>query len=187
MIQCNAGHFFDETKHSACPYCGVPLDLATPRPTVPVTAPAMESAKTIPLRPAAEPTAPAAAPPGATRRLVEETLGIDPVVGWLVCIDGPDRGRDYRIRSENNFLGRDPSNHIAITGDDTISRQKHATVAFEPGERTFWLMPGGGTGLTYVNGRMVMAPAQLQPRDVIRLGKTSLMLVPFVDASFSWQ
>jgi hypothetical protein len=26
MIQCNSGHFFDESKHSSCPYCAVPLD-----------------------------------------------------------------------------------------------------------------------------------------------------------------
>jgi pSer/pThr/pTyr-binding forkhead associated (FHA) protein len=118
---------------------------------------------------------------------VEEQLGIDPVVGWLVCVEGPERGRDYRIRSENNFIGRDKTNHIAVAADDTISRQKHATVAFEPNERAFWLMPGAGSGLTYVNGKMIMAPAQLAPRDVIRLGKTSLMLVPLVDSSFSWQ
>lgn len=191
MIQCNAGHFFDESKHSGCPYCGIPIDLGTPRPTVPVTGPlapaAADSAKTIPLRPAAAAQTAPTPPPGATRRLVEEELGIDPVVGWLVCIDGPDRGRDYRIRSENNFLGRDSSNHIAIAGDDTISRQKHATVAFEPNERAFWLLPGGGTGLTYRNGKMVVAPVQLQARDIVRMGKTSLMLVPFVDTDFSWR
>ena len=30
----------------------------------------------------------------------------DPVVEWLVCIDGPEKGRDYRIRSGNNYIGR---------------------------------------------------------------------------------
>jgi hypothetical protein len=183
MIQCNAGHFFEESKHTSCPYCAVPLDLGSPNPTVPAPTGGHESAKTVPLR-----QAPAAGPqPGATRRLVEEQLGIDPVVGWLVCIEGPDRGRDYRIRSENNFIGRDVSMDIAIAGDDTISRQKHATLAFEPGQKTFWLLPGEGRGLNYVNDKMVMSPVQLAPRDVIRIGKTRLMLVPFVDDSFTWQ
>ncbi len=183
MIQCNASHFFDESKHGSCPYCGVPLDLGSPQPTVPLMSGG--AAKTIPMRP---PAAVVSGPPaGATRRLVEERLGIDPVVGWLVCIDGPDRGRDFRIRSENNFIGRDASMDIALSGDDTISRQKHASVAFEPGQQSFWLMPGDARGLCYVNGTMAMSPVQLAPRDVIRLGKTKLMLVPFVDASFSWQ
>ena len=183
MIQCNAGHFFDESKHGSCPYCGVPLDLGSPQPTVPLMSGG--AAKTIPMRPAA--AAVSGPPVGATRRLVEEQLGIDPVVGWLVCVDGPDRGRDFRIRSENNFIGRDASMDIALSGDDTSSRQKHASVAFEPGQQSFWLMPGDARGLCYVNDTMVMSPVQLAPRDVIRLGKTKLMLVPFVDASFSWQ
>ncbi len=183
MIQCNAGHFFDETKHGACPYCGVPLDLGSPLVTVPL---ASGAAKTIPLRPASAPVA-SAPTPGVTRRLVEEQIGIDPVVGWLVCIEGPDRGRDFRIRSENNFIGRDASMEIALSGDDTISRQKHASIAFEPGQKSFWLLPGEARGLTYVNEQMAMAAVQLAPRDVIRLGKTKLMLVPFVDSTFSWQ
>ena len=183
MIQCNSGHFFDESKHSSCPYCAAPLDLGTPQHTVaaPVAAGLEAAAKTVPLRPAASPA------PGATRRLVEAQLGIDPVVGWLVCIEGPDRGRDYRIRSENNFIGRDASMDISVPGDDTISRQKHASIAFDPSQQTFWLLPGDARGLCYVNEKMAMSPVQLAARDVIRLGKTRLMLVPFVDSSFAWQ
>jgi hypothetical protein len=183
MIQCNTGHFFDESKHSSCPYCAVPLDLGSPNPTVPAVGAGAAGVKTTPLRP----TPPPGPPAGATKRLVEEQLGIDPVVGWLVCVDGPDRGRDFRIRSENNFIGRDSSMDIALAGDDTISRQKHASIAFEPAGQSFWLLPGDSRGLTYVNDKMVMSPVQLAARDVIRLGKTRLMLVPFVDASFSWQ
>ncbi|MFN7922624.1 MAG: FHA domain-containing protein [Bryobacteraceae bacterium] len=183
MIQCNAGHFFDETKHSGCPYCGVPLDLG-PRPTVPLSHGA-GAAKTIPLRPQA--AQPAAAAAGATRRLVQEQIGIDPVVGWLVCVEGPDRGRDFRIRSEVNFIGRDGNMDIAVTGDETISRQKHASLAFDPLNRAFWLMPGEGRSLCYVNDAMVTAAVQLKARDIIRMGKSKLMLVPMVDQEFSWQ
>jgi hypothetical protein len=182
MIQCNSGHFYDELKHSTCPYCAAPLDLGSSNPTVPAPMMGHEGVKTTPLRPA-----PGGPPAGATRRLVEEQIGIDPVVGWLVCIEGPDRGRDYRIRSENNFIGRDASMDIAIAGDDTISRQRHAIIAFEPGQKQFWLLPGEGRGLNYVNDAMVMSPVQLAPRDLIRLGKTKLMLVPFVDSTFAWQ
>ena len=27
------------------------------------------------------------------------TSGFNPVVGWLVCVDGPDKGTDYRIHT----------------------------------------------------------------------------------------
>ena len=44
---------------------------------------------------------------GRTVGLIRKRTGLDPVVGWLVCIAGPDKGRDYRIHSERNFLGRE--------------------------------------------------------------------------------
>lgn len=43
---------------------------------------------------------------GQTIALVQKEMGIDPVVGWLVCISGAEKGRDYRIHSDNNFIGR---------------------------------------------------------------------------------
>ena len=42
-------------------------------------------------------------PLGEGHLLAEEIL---PVAGWLVCIDGPSKGKDYRIHEENNYIGR---------------------------------------------------------------------------------
>ena len=53
----------------------------------------------------------------------------EPVVGWLVCIEGPLRGVDFRLHDGYNFIGREEGD-IHIQGDNTISRQKHAVVAF---------------------------------------------------------
>lgn len=193
MIQCTAGHFYDPSKHTACPFCGVALDLGPPGATVPLRPEAL-AAKTMPLRepgdgtlpppPALAGTAPLA--PGVTRRLVREETGMDPVVGWLVCVEGPDRGRDWRLHAEKNFLGRDASMDVCIAGDETISRQKHATVAFEPKKKLFWLIPGDASGLVYLNGDVLYAPAALKARDIVELGKTKLTLVPFVDDTFAW-
>ena len=36
----------------------------------------------------------------------EESTTFDPVVGWLVCIEGATKGNDYRIHSQNNYIGR---------------------------------------------------------------------------------
>lgn len=59
-------------------------------------------------------------------------VGIDPVVGWLVCIKGPSRGRDYRIRSGRNGIGRSDAMDVPIAGDDTVSRENHAFLVYEP-------------------------------------------------------
>ena len=68
--------------------------------------------------------------------------GIDPVVGWIVCVEGQDKGRDYRIRTERNFIGRNDSNDIVIKGDDSISRERHAIISFNPRTNSFRLAPG---------------------------------------------
>jgi len=122
----------------------------------------------------------------STRRLDAQPTGIDPVVGWLVCIDGPEKGRDYRLRSERNFLGRSSSMDICISGDESVSREKHAVLTFEPKKRVFWLHPGDASGLVYLNEEMVHSPVELKADDVIEAGKTKLILVPLLSAKAQW-
>jgi hypothetical protein len=180
MIRCSSGHFYDPAKHTGCPWCGPPLDIGTP-----ASADAGEG-KTVPVRsPGAQPGRMPAAQ-GATLRLIETPQGNDPVVGWLVCIHGPDRGRDYRLHSEKNFIGRAPTMDVCIAGDGAISREKHATVTFEPQKQQFWLVPGESSGLVYLNGEVVHVPTHITERQVIELGKTRLVLVSFVSDSFRW-
>jgi hypothetical protein len=182
MIRCSEGHFYDPGKHNACPWCGV-------------AAQGQSQAETLPLRPVDRPApTPAAAPTpgtgpastpvrapdyGATKALHREASGLRPVVGWLVCIEGPDRGQDYRIHMEKNFIGRSNTMDIAIMGDESISREKHATVTFDPKKSVFWLLPGDSSGLVYLNESLVNAPTELKADDVIELGNTKLVLVPF--------
>ncbi|HZU24250.1 MAG TPA: FHA domain-containing protein [Bryobacteraceae bacterium] len=171
MIRCEEGHFYDPAKHSSCPWCGVPIDTGD-----------VTGNKTRPLGQAAA-AAPAA---GVTRAFYKEPSGVSPVVGWLVCIEGPDRGQDYRIHMEKNFIGRSRSMDIAIAGDDGISRERHAVVMFDPKKNAFWLQPGDAAGLVYLNGEMVHSPTEIKADDVIELGRTKLVLVPFVSEKYKW-
>jgi hypothetical protein len=118
--------------------------------------------------------------------VVQQRLGIDPVVGWLVCVEGADRGRDYRIRGGRNFIGRGDQMHISIGGDTAISRERHAILSYDPRHRVFRIAPGDSTGLTYVNGDAVEVPTQLSARDVVEVGQTRLVFMPFCGAEFDW-
>ncbi len=170
MKRCENGHFYDSDKHSSCPWCGVPVEV--------------ESGKTGPLK-ASQPERKQDA--GVTKALHREPSGISPVVGWLICVDGADRGRDYRLHSEKNFIGRSSNMDVSITGDESISREKHAAVTFEPKKRVFWLLPGEASGLVYLNEEVVNTPVELKARDIIEVGKTKLMFFPFCDEKFQWQ
>jgi hypothetical protein len=135
-------------------------------------------------------TPPAVAPPpNATVRLgASARAGIktDPVAGWLVCLEGPDRGRDYRLHMEKNFIGRAPNMDVVLDGDSTVSREKHAIVIFDPRKKVFWALPGEASGLVYLNGDIVNAPVQMKADDILEVGQTRLALIPFCGDRYSW-
>jgi hypothetical protein len=124
----------------------------------------------------------------ATRRVGLESTGgmIDPVVGWLVCLAGPDRGHDFRLHSEKNYIGRSNAMDVCIAADETVSRERHALIIFDPKKQVFWAVPGDASGLVYLNGDIVHAPAQMKQDDVLEVGQTKLVLVPFVGEKYSW-
>lgn len=178
MTRCSHGHFFDASKHSSCPYCGVAGDIEGKTRRVPPAA-AAQQPKPVPAARASD--------AGVTRAAYREAAtGVSPVVGWLVCVEGPERGRDFRLHGEKNFIGRGPAMDVVIAGDDSVSREKHASVAYDPKKRRFWLLPGEATGLVYLNEQLVNTPSALKSRDMIGVGKTKLMFWPFCDDNFHW-
>jgi hypothetical protein len=112
--------------------------------------------------------------------------GIDPVVGWLVCIAGNDRGADFRIHPEKNTIGRSENNDIRIAKDQTVSRDNHATIIYDPKKKNFRLLAGGGRGLVYVNEEVIDFSTPLKANDIIELGETKLMFVPLCGEHFDW-
>ncbi|MBM3812645.1 MAG: FHA domain-containing protein [Acidimicrobiia bacterium] len=168
MTRCAEGHYFDTGKHVSCPWCekGEGAPDGKTRKLEPSPAPA-------PPEPRRESSA------GATRRLDQTPTGTRPVVGWLVCVEGPDKGRDFRLHPEKNFLGRDSSMDVCLSQDAAISRHRHATVIYDPKKKDFWLQPGDAEGLVYLNGNLVNTPTQVSAYELVELGNSKLVLVPF--------
>ena len=187
MKRCENGHYFESEKHTSCPSCGV-ANLHI-QPTVAAgrsdLAPKQRADTPTVARGQVKPVA-VERDPGATVGVVRKKMGIDPVVGWLVCIEGAEKGRDYRIRSERNFVGRDPKMDICIGGDDAISRDNHAVISFNPKKNTYLLTPGEGRGIIYLNEEEVATPTELMPYDMIEFGQTKLLFAPFCGDKFKW-
>lgn len=112
--------------------------------------------------------------------------GFSPVTGWLVCIDGPAKGTDYRIHTDYNFIGRDPSMDISIAGDNRIDRDRHAVVVYDPQERIFFFGPQNAKSVVRVNNRPVIGQIELNSHDVLTIGSTKLMFVPLCGKEFNW-
>jgi hypothetical protein len=111
----------------------------------------------------------------------------DPVVGWLVVVNGPGRGQAVRIGSEWNSIGRDPDQRICLNfGDTHISRRNHAKLNYEPIARKFSITIGDGINSTYVRGENLLGPSELKAGDRIRIGETELMFVALCGENFDW-
>lgn len=120
---------------------------------------------------------------------VEKADGMDdPVVGWLVIVEGPGKGRAMQLGYGANSIGRGETDRINLNfGDDQISRGGHATVTYDPRGRKFYVQHGGGTNLTYLDDQPVLIPIELPALSHISIGNTVLRFVPLCGDAFDWQ
>ena len=111
-----------------------------------------------------------------------------PVVGWLVVIDGPGRGKSVPLGYGMNPIGREASNRVVLPfGDMQISRTKHATVTYDPRGRKFFIQHGESSNLTYVGELPVLSPVELKSGEIIRLGDTTVLkFIPLCGDEFNW-
>ncbi len=110
----------------------------------------------------------------------------DPVVGWLVCIDGPEKGKDYRLFDKQNTVGRSERNDVYISEDKSISRENHARIAYEPRHNAFTLIPGENMNNIYLNGQPIYTPMPIKPYDCLEFGESKFLMVPFCSDLFNW-
>ncbi|MBR2471305.1 MAG: FHA domain-containing protein, partial [Clostridia bacterium] len=114
-------------------------------------------------------------------------VGSEPVVGWLVCTEGPHRGEDFRLKAGRNFIGRANNMDAALTKDKSVSREKHAIVVYEPKAHIFLIQPGESRELCYINDSIVLSAQELKRNDVISVGDSKLMFFPCCDEVFNWE
>lgn len=203
LSTCPNGHFYDADKYVSCPYC-VPQDEAEAvteaLETEDFSAPATPAAQTP--QPAPAPAAPKKQPSfvntavngweepeedeNCTVGYYAQVIGVEPVVGWLVCIKGAYRGESFKLKSGRNFIGRAANMDIVLGADQSVSRLRHAAVVYDPKSRAFIVAAGDARELCYLNGEVVISSQKLKAYDVLTLGNTELMLIPLCGEKFSW-
>lgn len=109
-----------------------------------------------------------------------------PAAGWLACIEGPARGMDYRVRCGYNYIGRSEHMDICVRGDNQISRERHALIAYDNRENVFFFGPADGKSIVRVNDKMIMGPTQIQAYDTLSVGSTKLLFIPLCGERFNW-
>lgn len=111
----------------------------------------------------------------------------DPVVGWLVCIEGVEKGKDHRIMARINTVGRSEKMDICIPKDNTVSKENHARIAYDPKNNMFLVVPDKNINNIYVNGQPIFSATKLTAYDVIELGSGKFVFVPLCGDRFEWE
>lgn len=200
MKKCPNGHYYDASIHADCPYCSnaaggsatLPLGgfnaggevTMGGTPTMPLGGvPQEDNGKTMAL---GQSVNSGDSDEGRTVALIKEDKGIDPVVGWIVCIDGKEKGRDYKIHADNNYIGRSDRMDICLRGDETISRENHAVISYDMVDNTYYFRPGDGRAIIRLNDKALFEVAEIKPYDKLTIGKTQFMFMPFCGEEFKW-
>lgn len=207
LIKCKNGHSYDPSITPECPECArlrghtLPLDTSAYLPndeigktmplrrdTVPINHQTAHWADTDDYRSASlasdgyDPTLPVNYDKGPLHDKAAR-----PVTGWLVCIDGPEKGRDYRLHEEYNYIGRSTKMDVCIAGDPTVSRENHAIIAYDTQERMFFFAPSSGASIVRHNGKAVLSNVELKYGDRLQMGKGTFLFVPLCGESFQWE
>lgn len=200
LTECANGHLYDTTQYESCPYCqgginrvefvapngsiGKTVGFDTPNVNMVVNTPEIGATVAPVVHRGQLETA---NDTGKTVAVLQKNMKIEPIVGWIVCVEGADKGKDYRILAKNNTIGRSEKMDICIKGDTTISRENHAKIAYDMKHNMFHIIPGDSTNLIYVNDMPIYVPTEIIPYDLIELGDSKFVFVPFCTNQFNWQ
>lgn len=190
IVRCSKGHFFDDEKYASCPSCsgssGGPKWQMEDDKTVSLDAFGTGEVKKIRLT--AEPLAKQSVTGSWDSEKTVALSGYEGtrmLVGWMVCVAGVMKGRDYRLYPGFNRIGRNMDSDICLQ-DNEVSAESHCSVVYDEKNSEFYLVPGKGT-ITYLNEETVQKAVEIQDGDRIRMGECTLLFAAFCKGERTWQ
>lgn len=111
------------------------------------------------------------------------------VLGWLVAITGPLKGKSFTIGYGFNTVGRDRDCQISLEGDNTISRRQ-IIIYYRKKQRQFYVEKAPeSTQMTEMSdGDIVTSvPTEITAGEILKMsGLTTLRFIPFCGEDFTW-
>lgn len=192
LVRCENGHFYDSERFDECPHCN--------QTTVSTVIEDDDGNKgyTMPINPNTDSDS------TPSKRLddivgdakgdddAQKTIGYfgsipsEPVVGWLVAIEGEHFGEDFKLHTGKNFIGRSKNMDVVLSGDSSVSRERHAILLYEPKSNMFLVQPGDSKELFYLNNEVVLSATKIQAYDILSIGDSRLLFIPCCSEKFNW-
>lgn len=201
LVTCPFGHYYDNVKHTECPICAKQQVAAS-------TGHDIQSQVTVSGYKFGSPTdgVTELLPDGEKQRFAFDTFDLDETydamsdenstvgffdlagigeytAGWLVCVEGMNKGCSYTLRIGKNTIGRDGSCDVQLR-DFKIIAKNHCSVVYEPKTNKFFIVPENGP--VYFNDKFINKPYTLKNNDRINVGDSLLIFVPFCNKDRRW-
>lgn len=191
MRLCPNGHYYDSSRFQECPYCkpGTPAENGAGISQSPFAGPAAGTPSvTVPLNQNVSAPAKQSADMEKTQVLVEQKTGYNPVVGWLVCIEGPDKGKDFRLHAGNNFVGRGATMDVILQDKAVSAKNAHFSISYDKKHDRYFMAGGQGQEIVYINDEPLTASAtDIKRGDRIEVANTTLVFIPLSKEDVQWQ
>ena len=194
VVYCHLGHSYEDSVHSECPTCKQHGGYDDGGKTVPVDSTVALAPEPKQPRGGETPTKPIAGGEAKTttfrfEKNTEKMSGpgiADPVVGWLVCYEGMEKGKDYRIRFGQNSVGRDNNMDIVLK-DGSVSRNSHCFITYDYKNNRFLVHSGMSSGVTYKNEELVAGATELVSFDKLEIGESKFVFIALCGENFKWE
>ena len=196
---CPKGHAYDSSLPS-CPFClpnqGVGLNQTAPANpydgTLPPTAPVNQYdsnqggsvAPTMPVQQKTKFIGDLSVTSNATSTQQAVQARVRPVVGWLVCVQGPDIGKDFRLHTHFNHVGRNKDQDVCLS-DPTVSGE-HFTVSYDMQHNHYFADMNKGSTFVYINSYPLGGRTVLKKGDQIKVGDSLLVFIPLEQQDVKW-
>jgi len=184
IISCINNHYYDNSKYDSCPFCNAGVNDDDYR-TVALYNNGQSQRETNDLEIKTISFYDASNSVEDQELMVKRSAEADLTVGWLVCLEGGSRGRDYRVVSGRNMVGRDYSMDICIQGDETISRENHCAVVYDDKHNLFYILPVNN--MVYKDDKLLTEAVELKTGDEFVIGESRFVFVAFCEGDRKWK
>ncbi len=115
-----------------------------------------------------------------------EEKNSNPIVGYLICMEGLHKGKSYNINEGRNFIGRSSGSDICLAGNGKISREKHAIITYDPRSKTFFFQPDESRNLSYLNDELVLGTQKMAHEDILFMGEEKFIFLKLTCDKLDW-
>ncbi|MCR4717312.1 MAG: hypothetical protein K5656_09030 [Lachnospiraceae bacterium] len=120
----------------------------------------------------------------------EEEQALDkntnPVVGWLICIDGIHKGKSFDVKEGRNLVGRSMAMDVCLSGNSKIQRERHAILTYDPRSKTCFFQLEDSRELVYINDSLVLGPMKVEHEDVISMANEQFIYIKLSSDKIDW-